>query len=508
MNLTEDLKRILNIGISLTGEKNYNRLLEKILAESMEITNSDAGTLYVVAPLEQTNKEDCTCSESAAAYGLKFMIMRNQTLNTYQGGMGEQIDLPDVPFAEENVCSYSAIHHKIVNIPDVYHSDEFNFTGPKRYDKMTGYRTKSMLVIPLENHDNKTLGVIQLINAKDKDGNVISYEPKFEFIVFSIASQAAITLDNMNHVKEMKGLLNSMVAAFTTAIDERTPYNANHTKNVAKYTEQLIDYINNQYESGNTLLHYSENEKEQLVMAAMLHDIGKIVTPLEVMNKSTRLGGNADIIINRLEQIASYIKIDFLEGRLLEEEHQEKQKYLEEMKSFVKMADTIPFLEDEMIEKIQQLSKCQYQKEDGTIIPYITEQEKINLMIVKGTLNEEERKIMEEHVAITSRLLEQIRFGRDYKDVPKLAGSHHEYLNGTGYPKHLTEETMPKNAEVLPILDIYDSLISTDRPYKKQIPKEKAIHILEEMVEEGKLDKNLVFIFRDMILNEYEITND
>lgn len=486
MKLTEDLKKILNLGISLTGEKNYHRLLEKILAESMEITNSDAGTLYIVTSSKTEDR-------------LKFMIMRNQTMNTYEGGQGEKINLPDVPFVEENVCAYAAIHRKVINIPDVYDSQEFDFIGPKRYDKITGYRTKSMLVIPLENHENEILGVIQLINALDEEKKVIPYDRRYEYIIYSIASQAAVTLANMNHDKDMKRLLDSMVSAFTTAIDERTPYNANHTKNVANYTKQLIDYINEQYKAGNTNIYYDDKQKEQLIMAAMLHDIGKLVTPLEIMNKSTRLEESEAIIENRFELIAAYLNIDFLEERISKEEYREKKKYLKDMKQLIREVNKAPFLEDEVMEKIEELSNYYYCKQNGEIIHYITDNEKESLLIKKGTLTSKERKIMEEHVVVTSRLLQKIHFGKEYKDVPKLASAHHEYLNGTGYPNHLTWEQIPKDAELLTVLDIYDSLISTDRPYKKPIPKERALIILEEMVKEGKLDGELVKQLKNMV---------
>lgn len=487
MKLTEDLKKILNLGISLTGEKNYYRLLEKILAESMDITNSDAGTLYVVTSSETDDNK------------LKFMIMRNKTMNTYEGGEGEAIHLPDVPFEEENVCAFAAIHRKVVNIPDVNHSKEFNFIGPMRYDKMTGYHTKSMLVIPLENHENETLGVIQLINALDEEGTIIPYDKRYEYIVYSIASQAAVSLDNMNHEKEMKCLLNSMVSAFTTAIDERTPYNANHTKNVAKYTQQLIDYINKQYEIGNTPKHYDFRQREQLIMAAMLHDIGKLVTPIEIMNKTTRLGEKENSIISRFELIGAFLKIDYLEGKVSKEQYIEKKTYLEEMKQFIQKVNKASFLEEEEIIKIEQLSNYYYYKQNGEVIKYITANEKENLLIRRGTLTEKERKIMEEHVVVTARLLQQIHFGKEYKEVPKLAASHHEFLDGTGYPNHLKRGQIPKDAEILTVLDIYDSLISTDRPYKKPIPKEKAIKILEEMVKDGKLDGELVKQLKNMV---------
>lgn len=475
MNLGKDIRRILDVGIALTSEKDYYQLLEKIIKESMEITGCDAGTFYTMDSV-----------------GLKFMIMRNKTLQICQGGRGEKIHLARLPLREDNVCTYSAMNRKPVNIADAYQSSEFNFNGQKNYDRITGYRTQSMLVIPLVNHFNESLGVIQLINAMNEQGEIIPFDPQYEYVIHSLASQAAITLDNMNHFNEMKELLNSMVLAFTTAIDERTPYNANHTKNVAKYTEELIDFINREYSLGNTELYYSKERKEQLIMAAMLHDIGKLVTPIEVMNKSTRLGDGMAAILNRFELLRLYWKVEYLEGRITKEVWERERKYLNETVDFIRKVDTAPCIDAAITERIEELGSKVYTNENGEKIYYITEHEKECMTITKGTLTARERVIMEEHVVITNKLLEQIHFSKEYSNVPTLAGVHHEFLDGSGYPLHLPAEKIPQDARVLTILDIYDSLISTDRPYKKPMPKDRAIMILEEMTGEGKLDGVLV----------------
>lgn len=474
MELTKDLRRILDIGIALTNEKDYNLLLEKILMESMKITNSDAGTLYV-------NEPD----------GLKFMLMRNSTLGVYKGGDGEDIEMPKVAFAEGNVCAYSAIHRKIINIPDVYTSEEFNFTGPKKYDAITGYRTKSMLVVPLQDHENEIIGVIQLMNAMDSEQNVTTYRKEDEYIINSIASQAAVTLANMNHIKEIKDMLYSMVSTLTTAIDERSPFNANHSKNVAKYAGELIDYINSQYEMGKTTLHFSEERREQIVMAAMLHDIGKLVTPLEIMNKPTRLGDGLSAVLDRFDLFLAWLKIDYYEKRVTKEYCDERTAYLKEVIDTIVKINSASYVDDQLLDWIEKISKEEYTDQTGRVFPFITYDEKENLSIRKGTLTAQERQVMEQHVVITSKLLAQIHFGEHFSDVPLLAGAHHEFLDGTGYPNKLNSETMPYDARILVILDIFDSLIS-DRPYKKSMPVASAMMILKDMAAEGKIDQELV----------------
>ena len=228
----EDLKKILNIGIRLSTDKDRNHILASILESGMEITNCDASTLYLY--------EDGR---------LTFKIMKTLSLGISRGVDGEPItDMPSVPMKEENVCAYTAIRREIVNIPDVYDSDRFDFSGPKQYDALTGYHTGSQLVIPLENNENELIGVLQLINAMDLDGKVIPFSKQYNIIIQSLGSMAAIELTNLTYAEELKAQLYSFVEALTTVLDERTPYNASHTRNVAKYAGILADYISKLHE--------------------------------------------------------------------------------------------------------------------------------------------------------------------------------------------------------------------------------------------------------------------
>ncbi len=219
MKITNDLQRILDIAISLTAEKSYPKLLDKLISECMELSGCDAGTLYLL-------KDD----------HLEFMILRNHTMKVYQGGNGEPIEsMPPVAMDERSVCAYTAIHKKTINIEDVYHDSSFDWQGPKKYDSITGYHTQSMLVVPLIDHDSKVIGVLQLINATDASGEITGFSADSERIVFSIASEAAISLSNMILVQQLRDMLYSFVESLTTAIDQRTPYNANHSIHVAEY---------------------------------------------------------------------------------------------------------------------------------------------------------------------------------------------------------------------------------------------------------------------------------
>lgn len=484
MDLTQqEFRKIISIGIELTTEKDRNKLLDKILEESMDVTNCDAGTLYVLAD-----------------NALKFKVMKTLSMGISQGENGEEIDLPPVPLKEENVCAYSAIHKKVINIKDVWRNDTFDFSGPKKYDAMTGYHTESLLVIPLANHEGEVIGVMQLINALDEDGQIIVFNEEYEFVILSLASQAAIAISNMRYTEELKEQMWSFTEALATAIDERTPYNALHTRKVADYSGLLVDELNREYDAGEYPEHFDVQRKEQLIMGALLHDIGKMIVPLEVMNKATRLDERLVGIKDRFKLFQSYLKIRFLENKISKEDYETEKNYLENTLCFIEEIDAKGFLPDEDYERVVQISEAFCLTPDDEKIPLLTEEEAECLKIRKGTLTDKERIVMENHVNMTKKILEKVHFNRYFKDCPIWAAQHHETLNGTGYPDHLTAAQLSAESRILAVADIYDALTSQDRPYKQPMPKEKAIAILESMVSEGRLDEKIVNALKKCVL--------
>ncbi len=480
MEVTDDMERILEIGRELTIQKDYAKLLENIIGEAMEIANCDAGTLYIF-------------NEGK----LHFMIMRNNTMNVYQGGNGEPINMPPVKLEEQYVCAYCALHNETINVDDVYTNERFDWKGPREYDRMTGYRTRSMLVIPLENHDGKVIGVLQLINALDINGDVCNFSENNEFITSSLASQAAISLSNMLMIRELRDLLNSFVEAMVTAIDSRTPYNANHTMHVADYCDKFCKYLQNLYLDNKAPYNISNEDREELVMAAKLHDVGKMITPLNVMNKADRLSDRLPIMEMRFKLIAQVLKTEVAGGNIDEEAYEKKLADLNEKIELIKKVNTAGFLPDDLLEKVNALEGVSYCSGEDKI-DLVTDDELSMLRIRKGTLSPEERHIIEQHVEYTDKILSEIAFGDKYKRVKFIAAAHHEYLDGSGYPKHLTAEDIPTEVRILTIMDVFDSLSSSDRPYRKEsLSNEKIFSILEAMVREGKLDENLVALAKD-----------
>ena len=476
MLTNKELREIVDIGIALTTEKNKNRLLEMILKKAMEISNCDAGTLYLYT------------GES-----LEFKIMKTLSQGVSKGENGEVIDLPPVPLKEENVCAYSAIHNELINIADVYHSERFDFSGPKKYDAITGYRTQSMIVIPMTDAEGELVGVLQLMNAKDKEGKVMPFTEDAEFVLRSMGSQAAVSVSNMKYIEEIKKQLYSFVSAFATAVDERTPYNGSHTRKVAVYAVILAEYINKMYQQKKCDEYFDDNRKDQLHLSAALHDIGKMVVPLSVMNKATRLDGGIEKIAERFRLLKAYYEIDYLKQKISKEEFEEKVHYLEASLEFISEIDNAGFMPDEKIARVEEIAERFYPCLDGTSLFYLTEEERKCLSIRKGTLTQEEREIMESHVVMTHKILNKVHFSKNYSKVNLFASTHHECLNGTGYPKQLTAKDLELESRILAVVDVFDALTCTDRPYKKPMSKEKAFAILHDMaVKEGKLEDRLV----------------
>ena len=467
---------ILEIGVSLSYERDYNRLLERILQCAMELTFCDAGTLYL-------------CDREA----LRFKIMRNDTLKTYSGGDGNWPELPPVPLQRENVCALALLENRTISIRDVKHCEEYDFSGPRRYDAMTGYDTRSMLVVPMQNREGEKIGVLQLINAQDEEKNVCEFNQDAVLAIESVASQAAITIQNVRYIRDIRELFQSFVRVMSAAIDERTPYNANHARNMAECGGRFADYLG----TCKGQKRFSMEQKEELIMTILLHDIGKLVTPLEVMNKAKRLlPEQYSAFRHRMEVLRLRADIDRLAGRITAGEKETAVSQIQEAVRLVDEANEAGFAGDELLEKLALLRNRTYTGEDGEIHPWLEEEEYAMLSIRRGTLSKEEREIMEEHVSVTDKLLSQIRFPADLMHVREWAAAHHEYLNGTGYPNHRQGDEIPYEVRMITILDIFDSLVADDRPYKRAMPVERALSVLDSMAnKEGKLDPELTELF-------------
>ena len=469
------MDRMIAVAIAMSAGKNISALLDLILKEAMDITNCDAGTVYI-------REKD----------GLHFHNMVTLSKGVHGAMEGIEDILPPVPLNRSHVCACAALDQKKVNIEDIYLSDIYDFSGAERYDKYNGYRTKSMLVIPMEDEKKRVIGVLQLINAQDAEGNIIPFDPEYEKIISALSSLAAISLNNNRLTKTVYDLLHSFVTVMVEAVEARSPYNAHHTRSMVQYAEKFIDWLNN----AEAEWEIPQEERDPFLMSIWLHDIGKLVIPLKVMDKASRLGDQEERVMTRLETADLMERLRILEHPEEAEDAAAMREKLSRASELIRNANTAGILEDEMISSLRETASIQCLRADGTKGPLLLEKELEALTVRSGTLTAGERKEIERHVEYTGSLLSKMDFEGDYEKVPSWAAMHHEMLNGSGYPDHLCADRIPKEVRLLTILDVYDALTGK-RPYKQPMPPEKAFDILEDMCREGKLDKMILEEFKN-----------
>ena len=494
------IKKLSDIGRALSGVYDLNTLLEMIVDQARNFTNADAGTLYIV--------ENNT---------LRFQIVQNDSLKIRMGGeTGETIPFPPVEMKESNVSAFVALKGVSVNIADVYDTDLFDFTGPKKFDSSTGYRSKSMLVVPMRNHENDVIGVLQLLNATNpKTNEVIAFSQDYENLSESLASQAAVSITNAKLISDMGDLFEAFVKVMATAIDEKSPVTGGHIRRVAELTLTMAEVIHDIKEGQFKDITFSQDQLYELRIAAYMHDIGKVTTPVEIVEKAKKLQTifdrihyvrlRMDYIIQKIKLEGQNSKIELLQNgndpakiKSCEQETLEKVAEMEEIRDFVnKCNEPGEFLEDETLERLKELSKRTYQDEAGESQPFLTEDELLNLSIRRGSITEAERKKMQGHAAVTLKMLKQIPFTKKLKNIPNFAGAHHEFINGKGYPLGLAGDEIPFEGKLMAVTDIAEALTASDRPYKKAMPLETVYRILRSMAEKGELDPNLVDLFID-----------
>ncbi|MEG1683678.1 MAG: GAF domain-containing protein, partial [Oscillospiraceae bacterium] len=353
----------------------------------------DGGTLY--------HKET-----DSLAFGLMF----TRSNHTALGGRYAPIRLPPVPLSRKNVCSCAALDGTLINIADVYHSDRFDFSGPKKYDALTGYQTTSMLVVPMEDDVGGCIGVLQLINALDETGAIIPFDPDLEPVIRSLASQTAICQVNMAYANEIQELMDSIVRVMSATIDAMTPYNANHTRNMVKYGGRFLDWLE---ETGNPW-QFDPQTRRQFIMSVWLHDSGKITVPLQVMDKDSRLGDALPALLDRLRIIGLLDEVAAARGKLSPGEQDSRKQELEAARALILRANTAGFLNDETLAQVQALADRTYTDETGARQPWLTAAEHTALTVRKGTLTDGERHIMENHAVMTDTMLAQIQFPKNY----------------------------------------------------------------------------------------------
>tara|TARA_Y100000588_G_scaffold222820_1_gene236753 strand:+ start:136 stop:1752 length:1617 start_codon:yes stop_codon:yes gene_type:complete len=495
--LEDRLHRLSEIGMALSTEKDTDRLFEMILEEAKHITKADGRTLYSM------NEEG----------DLSFEILRNDSMNTIMGGTSG-VEIPYYPVHlwlddqtpnQKNVSAYVALTGKTVNIKDAYEEEGYDFEGTINFDKKNGYRSKSFLTVPLKNHENEIIGVMQLINARNDNGDVIPFNEEMEEQVESLASQGAVALTNKRLVEELKILFEAFIKLIATAIDKKSEYTGGHCARVPVITMMLADAVAKMKDGKYKDFSMNDEERYELYLAAWLHDCGKVATPPHVVDKGTKLEtifDRIELIQTRMELLKRDAEIAFLKrqlnGQSTEAYDDEYHKTIEVLEANMKFLEECniggEFMKPELQDRVKSIGK-EMIKFNGGQQTFLSEEEIQNLNIPKGTLLPEEREIINDHIVITIEMLEQLPYPKNLKNVPEFAGGHHEKMDGTGYPKGLNSTQMSTQAKIMAIADIYEALTAADRPYKEGKKLSQAMRIMGFMKNDYHIDEDLFEIF-------------
>jgi HD-GYP domain-containing protein (c-di-GMP phosphodiesterase class II) len=496
--LMAQISELSDIGRSLSGIRDRNTLLEVIVKKAKAFTHADSGLIF----LKEKNHLHC-------------MILQNESMELRCGGTtGNAVDLPLIELKLSSVSAFVALHGRSMNISDLYNSDIIDFKVDKSFDQMTNYYTQSLLAVPIRDQDYELIGVLMLLNALDtKTGEIVSFSPESENLIESLVSHATMAIGNINSIAETENLFEAFVQVMASAIDEKSPTTGGHIRRVSELTLVMAETVDRIDSGCFKDIRFDDERMHQLRLASWMHDIGKVTTPVEIMEKAKKLQTLFDrihlvdlrmkYILERVRNSALQQKVDLLTiggaEKDIEELDAKTRKInvrINEIRSFLRRCNE-PYesLNDGDIERLEAIANLTFLNDEGHLEPYLTADELENLSIRCGSITEGEREIMKDHAYITLKMLEQIPFTRNLKNIPIIASSHHEFINGRGYPLGLKGEEIPFEARLMAVTDIAEALTADDRPYKKSIPLTEVYTILRRMASKGQLDHDLVELF-------------
>jgi HD-GYP domain-containing protein (c-di-GMP phosphodiesterase class II) len=490
-DLGQRLEQLNLIGASLSAERDINRLLEAILTAAKSITRADGGTLYRVTE-ERT---------------LRFEIVRTSSLKYYLGGTsGNPVPFYPIQLYKDGgpnhsmVAAHAALTGKTVNIADAYTADGFDFTGTRAFDAKTGYRSKSFLTVPMRNHEREAIGVLQLINAQDlKSGEIVPFSASDQRLAESLASQAAIALTNRMLINQLEELFESFINLINSAIDEKSPYTGGHCQRVPVLTMLLAEAVNDTREGPLSDFQMTEKDRYELKIAGLLHDCGKVTTPVHVVDKATKLETIYDrihLIDTRFEVLKRDLEIAGLRNEIDAKQLRDRLRELEDNRRFLHACNIGgERMSEADIERVRRIAATRWRDVSGHEANFLTDDEVKNLTIRSGTLTAEERKIINHHIVATIKMLEALPWPKHLTKVPEYAGGHHERMDGKGYPKGLKRDEMSVQARCMGIADIFEALTARDRPYKKGKTLSESLEILGRMKLNNHVDPDLFDIF-------------
>jgi len=504
------LKELTNLGLALSTERDLMTLLEMILSQARRITTSDAGSLYLT-----DRNADGTLTNT-----LRFMLSQNQTI-------------PALPFTEftvpvdhSSLAGYAAATGEPLVIADVYLlPDDVSYKQNRSFDEKFGYRTKSMLVIPIRTRRDETIGVLQLINRKRRaevkltsaaeiEREVSSYDQRSVELVSALTSQAAVAIENSRLYEDIERLFEGFVTAAVMAIESRDPATSGHSSRVATMSVGLAEAVDRGGEGPYRDVRFTREQLRELRYAGLLHDFGKVGVREQVLVKEKKLyPEDLEIIRHRFAYLMQAADLEFERSRAellmrdgarckeaieqLRDARRASQSDLRRYLDVIITANEPTVLPEATSDELRDIHRRTYVDFDGAARPLLADHELQFLMIRQGNLDDRERREIESHVTHTYRFLEQIPWTRELKGIPDIAYGHHERLNGQGYPRAVGADEIPVQTRMMTIVDVFDALTATDRPYKRAVPWANALDILQMEANSGLLDGHLLKTFID-----------
>jgi HD-GYP domain-containing protein (c-di-GMP phosphodiesterase class II) len=525
-NASREIHELNQIGAALSAEHDTGKLLEMILTKSREFTRSDAGTVYLVerTALERDQRRLAFNNKPRPESNLfeeklRFRLAQNDSVHVPFRTMAMEI-------SERSIAGYVALTGEIVNIEDAYRlPSDAPYTINRKFDEGSGYRTKSILAVPMRNQKGKIVGVLQLINAKRDFGakldslsavtkNVVPFTARQQDIVFSLTSQAAVALENSQLYESIRRLFEGFVRASVTAIEARDPTTSGHSFRVANLTVALAEAVDRITQGPYAEVRFSRDEMREIRYASLLHDFGKVGVKEEILVKAKKLyPAQLELIQQRFNLVKSTLQKETLQSRIDYLLEKGREEYLKIQPSFDnKLTEAIKELDEYFksilganeptvlpggsFEPLSRIAQVLYKDLEGQSKPLLTADEVRLLSIRKGSLDEDERQQIESHVLHTFNFLQQIPWTNEISQIPEIARLHHEKLNGRGYPYKLSSAEIPLQTRMMTISDIFDALAASDRPYKKAVSIERALEILDLAVKDGELDGNIFELFK------------
>ena len=503
-----ELAELTAIGVALSTERDLHTLLDLILSQARRLTNADAGSLYLVEK-----------DESGAPFRLRCAIAQNHSLP------GLPFETFTVPISHASLSGYAAATGQPLVIGDVYLlPDDSSYKQNRSFDEKVGYRTKSMLVLPMKSHRDEVVGVLQLINRKRSpdvrlsatdvvEREVTTFDERCVELTSALASQAAVAIENGQLYEDIERLFEGFVTAAVTAIESRDPTTSGHSARVATLTVGLAEVVDRVNDGEFRTVNFTREQLRELRYAGLLHDFGKVGVREQVLVKQKKLyPSDLEIIRSRFGFLVQRTDLEFERERadfvlengqarygeelarittVRDQRREELRRFLDSIVS----ANEPTVLPEGSFEALHEINRRTFVDFEGHERPLLEDHELQFLMIRKGNLDEAERREIESHVTHTYRFLEQIPWTRELRNIPQIAYGHHEKLNGRGYPNAVTGEAIPVQTRMMTIADIFDALTAKDRPYKRAVPTDRAIAILHMEAKDGMLDKSLLDAF-------------